>query len=72
MWRSEEHSTPLFRVCQARWKDELHDNCMRRLPMKYTEKTPPFCGANDEILQGSIAEVSPFMNSAESEEKKTR
>ena len=40
--------------------------------MKHTEKTPPFCGANDEILHGSIAEVSPFMNSAESEEKKTR
>jgi hypothetical protein len=40
--------------------------------MKHLGKAPPFRGTNDEILPGSIAEVSPFMNSAESEEKKTR
>jgi hypothetical protein len=40
--------------------------------MKHLGKTSPFRGPEGEILPGSIAEVSPFMNNAESEEKKTR
>ena len=40
--------------------------------MKHLGKTSPFRGPEGEILPGSIVEVSPFMNDAESEQKKTR
>ena len=29
MWRSEKHSTALFSVSKAWWKDELHNDCIR-------------------------------------------
>jgi hypothetical protein len=32
MWHSEKRSTPLFRVRQVRWENELHSSRMRGKP----------------------------------------